>query len=62
MPLVKHTPMMLEISRGDLTNRVTTSFTLVGNSAGLPAPILRPSPATGHDADILERMRSVFGL
>jgi hypothetical protein len=31
----------------------TTSFTPVGNSAELPEPILRPSPATGHDAEIL---------
>ena len=45
---------------GYLCSRVTkndeepTSFTLVGNSAGLPAPIRRPSPAIGHDAEILE--------
>lgn len=32
----------------------TTFFTSVGNSAGSPEPILRLSPATGHDAEILE--------
>jgi hypothetical protein len=31
-----------------------TSFTLVGNSADSPEPRLRPSPATGHAAEILE--------
>jgi hypothetical protein len=30
----------------------TTSWTPVGHSADSPALILRPSPATGHDADI----------
>jgi len=35
MPLVTHTPMVLEISRRDLTNRVTSSFTLVGNELDL---------------------------
>jgi len=38
----------------ELTNRVTTSFTSVGNSADSPETILRPSPATSYDADILE--------
>jgi hypothetical protein len=28
-----------------------TSLTSVGNSADLPARLLKPSPATGHDAD-----------
>jgi hypothetical protein len=32
----------------------TTSATLVGHSADLPAPLLRPSRATGHAADILD--------
>ncbi len=32
----------------------TTPFTLVGNSADSPEPILRPSPASGHDAEILD--------
>jgi hypothetical protein len=31
-----------------------TSLTLVGNSADSPEPILSPSSATGHDAEILE--------
>jgi hypothetical protein len=31
-----------------------TSFTLVGSSADSPELLLRPSPATGHDAEILE--------
>ncbi len=54
MPLVKRTAMTLEIDRRALRNRVTTSFTHVGDSAGSPESILRPSPATGHDAEILE--------
>lgn len=31
----------------------TTSLTSVGNSAGSPDLIVRPSPATGHEADML---------
>jgi hypothetical protein len=31
-----------------------TLFTSVGNSADSPEPLLRPSPATGRDADMLE--------
>jgi hypothetical protein len=31
-----------------------TSFALVGNSADSPESILRPSPATDHDAEKLE--------
>jgi hypothetical protein len=30
------------------------SFTPVGNSADSPEPLLRPSPATGHAAEILD--------
>jgi hypothetical protein len=36
------------------TKRANTSLTLVGNSADSPAPPLRPSPATGHAAEILD--------
>jgi hypothetical protein len=54
MPLVTRTPMALEMDGCALTNRVTTPFTLVGNSADSPAPPLRPSPATGHAAEILD--------
>jgi probable HAF family extracellular repeat protein len=36
------------------TNMATTPFTLVGNSADSPAPPLRPSPATGHAAEMLD--------
>jgi hypothetical protein len=32
----------------------TTSSTLVGNSTDSPELVLRPSLATGHDADILD--------
>ena len=32
----------------------TTSLTPVGHSADSPELILRPSPATGHDAAILD--------
>ena len=31
------------------------SFTPVGNSAGLPAPLLRPSPTTDHDAEFSQQ-------
>jgi hypothetical protein len=31
-----------------------TSFTSVGSEADSPEPFLRPSPATGHDAEMLE--------
>jgi hypothetical protein len=46
--------MTLEIDRGDLPNRVKTSFMSVGNSADSPEPIHRPLPATGHDAEMLD--------
>jgi hypothetical protein len=36
MSLVTRTPLALEIGHRDLTNRVTTSFTLVGYSADSP--------------------------
>jgi hypothetical protein len=54
MPLVILTPIALEIDHRDLTNRVTTPFTLVGNSADSSKPLLRPSPAIGHEAEILD--------
>jgi len=38
----------------DLTNSVKTSLTSVGSSADSPEPFLRPSPATGHDAEMLD--------
>jgi len=31
-----------------------TSLTLAGHGADSPAPLLRPSPATGHEADMLD--------
>jgi len=40
IPLVKLTPMVLEIDHRDLTNRVKASFTPVGNEAGSPGPFL----------------------
>jgi hypothetical protein len=39
MPLVTLAPMASEIYHRDLTNRVTTSFTLVGHGADSPEPI-----------------------
>ena len=54
MTLVTRTPMALEIGYCDLPNRVMTPFTLVGNSADSPELPLRPSPATGHAAEILD--------
>src|SRR6266850_6213216 len=41
------------MSSAQWSNMATTSLTLVGHFAGSPEPILRPSPATGHDAEIL---------
>jgi hypothetical protein len=35
-------------------NMATTPLTSVGNSADSPEPILRPSPATGPEADMLD--------
>jgi hypothetical protein len=52
--LVAHTLMTWENDRGELTNRVKASFTRVGNSADSPAPFLKPSPATDHEAEILD--------
>jgi hypothetical protein len=40
IPLVKFTPMVLETGHRNLTNRVRTSFTLVGNSADSRGPDL----------------------
>jgi hypothetical protein len=37
------------------TNVATTSLTLVGHAADSPGPPLRPSPAMGHAAEILDR-------
>jgi hypothetical protein len=36
------------------TDEEPASFTPVGNSAASPEPLLRPSPATGHSANMLE--------
>jgi hypothetical protein len=36
------------------TNMARTSLTSVGSEADLPEPLLRLSPATGPDADMLE--------
>ena len=36
------------------TDDEPTLFTSVGNSADSPALLLRPSPATGHDADMFD--------
>jgi hypothetical protein len=46
--------MAWKIAHHDLPNRVMTSFTLVGNSADSPELLLRPLPATGHNAEILD--------
>jgi hypothetical protein len=47
--VIAPTPLQLTKSADD-----PTSFTPVGNSADSPELILRPSPATGHDAEIRE--------
>jgi predicted dehydrogenase len=49
----------VKMNRGELkhppwANMATASFTSVGNCPDSPQPILRPSPATGHDADMLD--------
>jgi hypothetical protein len=54
IPLVTCPRIALEIEGRDLTNRVRTSFTSVGSSADSPEPLLKPSPATDHDAEKLE--------
>jgi hypothetical protein len=54
MPPVERTPMASEIDGCDLTNRVTTPLTSAGNFIDSPAPLRRPLPSTGHDADILD--------
>jgi hypothetical protein len=35
-------------------NMARTSLTSVGSEADSPVPLLRPSPATGHAAEILD--------
>ena len=52
-PLLKLTSRALEIDRHELTNRVKTSFTSVGNCAGWHKLTLRTWPPTGHEAKIL---------
>jgi hypothetical protein len=37
-----------------MTHMTTTSLTSVGSDAGSPKLIRGPSPATGHEADILD--------
>jgi hypothetical protein len=39
----------------------TTSLTSVGSEADSPAPLLRPSPATDHDAEELAVSDPDFG-
>jgi hypothetical protein len=46
--------MVLEIGHHDLTNRARTSFTSVGSEADSPEPLVKPSPATGHEAEKLD--------
>jgi hypothetical protein len=38
----------------EFATSINTSFTMVGNSADSPEPLLRPLPATGLDAEILD--------
>jgi hypothetical protein len=61
MSLVTRTSLALEISHRDLPNRVTTSCTPVGHSAGSSHPILRPLPAMNPDAEILEAYHPDLG-
>lgn len=55
----RYSPLSLLLTKSDddpgsVTNMATTSVTWVGNSAVSPEPILRPSPGTGYDAEMLE--------
>jgi hypothetical protein len=43
-----------ESSEAHATHMAMTSWTSVGSDAGSPEPIRRPSPATGHEAEILD--------
>jgi hypothetical protein len=47
-------PTLLGKYSREFATSIMTSFTLVGNCAGSPERIIRPSPAIGHDAEILE--------
>jgi hypothetical protein len=42
------------LAEGLATHMARTSFTSVGSEADSPAPLLRPSPATDHDAETLD--------
>jgi hypothetical protein len=44
----------VRLLRDGRSNVATASLMLVRNSADSPAPLLRPSPANGHDAEILD--------
>ena len=44
-----------------MSNMATTSFTSVGNSAGSPELILRPSLVTVHDAERLSAEEAYLG-
>jgi hypothetical protein len=46
--------MALEIASVTYSTESRPPLTLVGDSADSPEPIPRPSPATGHEADIVE--------
>jgi hypothetical protein len=48
--------MLKEILRPEavVVNMATTALAPVGNSADSPEPLLRPSPAMGHDAEMLD--------
>ena len=48
--ILRHTDFASSIKTDD----APPSFTSVGNSADSPEPLLRPSPTTGYDAEILE--------
>jgi hypothetical protein len=61
IPLEKLILRALEIDRRALTNRVKASFTPVGNSADSPQPILRPSPVTGLDPNIVDVEKPYVG-
>ena len=52
---------VLALHRLSWTNRAKTSLTSVGKSAGSLEPILRPSPAAGHAAEILSAEDAYLG-
>jgi hypothetical protein len=50
----QNTKVSFTIPDEPIFHSASTSWTSVGSDAGSPEPIRRPSPATGHKAEILD--------